>query len=330
MKWKESDFNNGLGAIRAVLIYGPDAGQVDELSSRAVSRLQIEKDNLFALDSNDLKDRTDALFAEACSPSMFGGNKMVLIANAGDSDAKSIAELVEHPGLGAFIVITAGDLRAGGGLRAYFEGGASVAALPCYTDDARTLAMLIQKDLFAAGIQRIDPDAMNYMTTHLGADRGITRSFLKKIAIFCDAPKVVSLEDAEKCLPDTGAADTDDFMYSLTAGHISQTMKALDRLFFDNAEPNMLVRMLDTHFKKLLDAVVLGQMPARLFWKVADKFNSAVRIWTEPEIVGVLTRLNELERQFRTTGMPGETLLRDFALKLSVRAAKLAMQKKNH
>ncbi|MCL2748568.1 MAG: DNA polymerase III subunit delta [Alphaproteobacteria bacterium] len=329
MKWKEADFNNGLSQVRAVLIYGPDAGQIDELCDRAAEKLQIEKDNLFAVDSNDLKEKQDALFAEACSASMFGGNKMVLVANAGDSDAKLISELIEHPGLGAFVVIAAGDLRAGGGLRAYFESGDKVAALPCYTDDARTLATLIQKDLFAAGIQQIAPDAMNYMTAHLGADRGITRSFLRKIAIYVDDKKTVGLEDVEKCLPDTGAADTDDFMFSLTAGHIAQTCKALDRLFFDNAEPNMLVRMLDSHFKKLLDAVVAGQMP-RLFWKVADKFNIAVRIWDEEEIVSVLVRLNELERQLRTTGMPGEILLRDFALKLSVRAAKLAIKKRGN
>lgn len=330
MKWKESDFSNGLNAVRAVLIYGPDAGQVDEFCDRAAEKLQIEKDNLFAVDSNELKEKQDALFAEACSPSMFGGGKMVLIANAGDSDAKLIAELIEHPGLGAFVVIAANDLRAGGSLRSYFENGAAVAALPCYTDDARTLATLIQKDLFAAGIGRIDPDAMNYMTAHLGADRGITRSFLRKIAIYVDDKKIVGLEDVERCLPDTGAADTDDFLFSLTAGHIQQTCKALDRLFFDNAEPNMLVRMLDGHFKRLLDAVVLGQMPPRLFWKVADKFNIAVRIWTEEEIVAVLVRLNELEGQLRKTGMPGEILLRDFALKLSVRAAKLAIRFKNH
>jgi DNA polymerase III delta subunit len=146
---------------------------------------------------------------------------------------------------------------------------------------------------------------------------------LKKIAIYVDDKKTVSLEDVEKCLPDTGAANIDDFLHSLTAGHIAQTIKALDRLFFNNAEPNMIVRVLNAHFKKLLDAVVTGRMP-RLFWKIEKDFNIAVRIWPESEIVGVLVRLNELERQLRTTGMPNEILLRDFALKLSVRAAKLS------
>jgi DNA polymerase-3 subunit delta len=163
------------------------------------------------------------------------------------------------------------------------------------------------------------------MTSHLGGDRGITRSFLRKIALYVDDKKTVDLDDVEKCLPDTGAADVNEFMFSLTAGHIHQTMTALDRLFYDNAEPNMLVRMLGSHFKKLLTAVVEGQMP-RLFWKVADKFNQAVKIWSADEITAVLARLNELERDFRKTGMPAEILLRDFALKLSVRGAKLAVR----
>ena len=49
MKWKETDFNGGIDKIRAVLIYGPDAGQVDELCDRATEKLEIEKDNLFVL-----------------------------------------------------------------------------------------------------------------------------------------------------------------------------------------------------------------------------------------------------------------------------------------
>ena len=329
MKWKDADFKNGIDKIRAVLIFGPDAGQVDEYCDLAIEKLEIEKDNLFALDSDDLSDKQDALFAESCSPSMFGGRKMVIISNAGDSSAKQIAELVSHPGLCATIIVTGGDLRAGGGLRSLFEGADDMAALGCYTDDARTLATLIRNELSAsAGIVQITPDAMEYMTSHLGGDRGITRVFLAKIALYVDDKRIVELSDVEKCLPDTGAADMDDFLYSLTAGHIQQTMTALDRLLYDNKEPNMLIRMLDSHFKKLQIAVVEGQLP-RLFWKVEDKFKQAMKIWPESEITGVLVRLNELERQLRTKGMPAEILLRDFALKLSVRAARFAIKRRN-
>lgn len=328
MKWKESDFKNGIKTTKAVLIYGPDAGQVDELCDRAVEILQIDRDNLFSVDADEFRDKQDAIFAEGCSPSMFGGQKMIIISNAGDAMAKTISDLVFHPGLCATVIVCGGELRAGGGLRAMFENSPDVAALACYTDDARTLAGLIRETLSAsAGIDQITPDAMEYMTTHLGGDRGITRGFLSKIALYVGDKKIVELDDVEKCLPDTSASDIDDYLYSLTAGYVPQTMIALDRLMYDNVEPNMLIRMLDSHFKKLLTAVVDGQLP-RLFWKVSDKFNRAVKIWTEPEIDSVLIRLNELERQLRTTGMPADILLRDFSLKLALKTAKMAARRR--
>lgn len=329
MKWKEADFKSGIESVRAVLVYGPDAGQVDEYCDKAIEKLGIEKDNLFALDSNELAEKQEALFAESCTPSMFGGRKMVIISNAGDGDAKMISELVSHPGLSATVIVCGGELRAGGGLRTLFEGGTDIAALPCYNDDARTLENLIRQELSAeSGIKQITPDAMAYMTTHMGGDRGITRGFLNKIALYVSDKHIVELEDVEKCLPDTGAADTDDYLFSLTAGHIAQTVTALDRLLYAGTEPNMLIRMLDMHFKRLLSAVVDGQLP-RLFWKVEDKFRTAMRIWSEADITAVLVRLNELEKQLRTTGMPGEILLRDFSLKLAMRAAKMAIRKRN-
>lgn len=328
MKWRESDFKNGIKTVKSVLIYGQDAGQVDEYCDKATELLQIDRDNLFSLDADEFRDKQDAIFAEACSPSMFGGQKLIIIANAMDSMAKAISDLVLHPGLCAIVIVCAGELRAGGGLRSLFESDGNLAALPCYTDDARTLEGIIRETLSAAaGIDQITPDAMEYMTTHLGGDRGITRGFLTKIALYVGDKKVVELDDVEKCLPDTSASDIDDYLYSLTAGYVPQTMTALDRLMYDNVEPNMLIRMLDAHFKKLLTAVVDGQLP-RLFWKVSDKFNRAVKIWTEPEIDAVLTRLNELERQFRITGMPPEILLRDFSLKLALRTTKMATRRR--
>ena len=327
MKWKESDFNSGISNINAVLIYGPDAGLVDELCDKAIEKLAIDKDNLLAIDADDLRDKQDAVFAESCSPSMFGGRKAIIISRAGDSDTKIISELVTSSSLCATVIVTAGDLRVGS-LRKLFEDGKDIAAVACYTDDAKTLEALIHKELSAAsGIRQVTPDAMSYMLSHMGGDRGITRSFLQKIAIYVSDKHVVDLEDVEKCLPDTSASSADDYMYSLTAGHINQTMIALDRLLYAGADANMLIRMLYNHFTRLLTAVVDGQLP-KLFWKVADKFNMAVKIWPESEIVNVLSKLNDLEKMCRTTGMQPEILIRDFSLKLSVRAAKLALKRR--
>ena len=327
MKWKESDFNPGITNINAVLIYGQDAGLVDELCDKAIEKLEIEKDNLLVLDADELREKQDAVFAESFSPSMFGGRKAVVISGAGDSDTKIIADLVTSSSLCATVIVTAGDLRVGS-LRKLFEDGKNIAAIACYTDDAKSLEALIHKELSAqVGIRQVTPDAMSYMLSHMGGDRGITRSFLQKIAIYVSDKHVVDLEDVEKCLPDTSATSADDYMYSLTAGHMNSTMMALDRLIYSGADANMLVRMLYNHFSRLLTAVVDGLVP-KLFWKVADKFNMAIKIWPEEEIVNVLSKLNDLEKLCRTSGMQPEILIRDFSLKLSARAAKLALRRR--
>ena len=42
----------------------------------------------------------------------------------------------------------------------------------------------------------------------------------------------------------------------------------------------------------------------------------------------MVEELNELEKMCRTTGMQPEILIRDFSLKLSVRATKLALKRR--
>ena len=244
MKWKESDFNRGILNINAVLIYGPDAGLVDEYCDKAIEKLEVEKDNLFVVDADELHDKQDAVFAESCSPSMFGGNKAIIISGAGDGDVKLISELVTSASLCATVIVTAGDLRVGA-LRKLFEDGQNIATLPCYNDDAKALEALIHKELSAqSGIRQVTPDAMSYMVAHMGGDRGITRSFLQKIAIYVSDKHIVELEDVEKCLPDTAATSADDYMYSLTSGHMDQAMIALDRLMYSGADANMLIYIL--------------------------------------------------------------------------------------
>lgn len=327
MKWKEADFNSGILNINAVLIYGPDAGLVDELCDRAIEKLEIDKDNLFVLDADELRDKQDALFAESCSPSMFGGRKAVIISGAGDGDTKIISGLVLSSSLCATVIVTAGDLRVGS-LRKLFEDKENIASVACYNDNSRALEALIHKELSAAaGIQQVTPDAMSYMLSHMGGDRGITRGFLQKIAIYVSDKHIVELEDVEKCLPDTSATSADEYMYSLTAGHIDQTMIALDRLLYGGAEPSMLIRMLYNHFTKLLIAVVDGQLP-NLFRNVEDKFKQAMKIWPEDEIVNILSRLNDLEKTTRSKGMQPEVLIRDFSLKLALRAYKLFLKRR--
>lgn len=329
MKLYSNTFDSNFSKIKSLLVYGADAGQVDEYSKRCAKNLSIERDNIFTISAKDFKEKSDFIFAEACSPSMFGGDKLIVINDAGDSDTKQILELINNPSRISFVVVLGGELKSTGSMRKSFEDDASLGCLACYLDDVKTLPMLIQNDLFASGITRIMPDAMNYMVQNFGSDRGITRSFLQKIAIYCGDKKVVELDDAVKCLPDTGAANLDEFLYAMTSGEIANSMRAMDRLFFDGYEPIAMCRMMAMHFDRLFDAVVNGKMPRIFNPSLSNKFSSAIKFWTVNDITEMLSMINTLEDNMKTTGMPAEIMMRDCALKISARGYKLSSRTRN-
>ncbi len=328
MNWKESDFKANVTKIKAILVYGQDAGRVSEYVSNAIKIWGVEKDSLLTVSAKDFTDRQDAIYADACSMSMFGGEKAVVITDAGDSDAKNIADLLGQSSLSARVIVTGGELKKGGGLRNLFETDNTIAAIACYRDNSNDLMGFIRKELFDnLKIAEVKPDAMAYMVANMGMDRGISRGFLQKIALYVDDTKIVTLADAECCLPDTGFSDIDEFMVSLAAGNYRACMIALDRLFYGDAAVAMLIRRLMFYFNNILSAVRDRKMPRFFNDRKRAEFNNIIRIWPESEIIAVLNRLNELEKQTRT-GLNEEILFRDFALKLSLRAAKLGQSKR--
>ena len=324
MKIKETDFSgllkNNFCGTPAILIYGPDQGKIRDFVDKIVTKLDIQSDNLLDADGMDFKDKFDMLFSDACSASMFGGDKLIVIRNPDGRDSSLVSKICEcssYP-----VVITCEELDSKSGLRKTFEEHERFACLPIYADDEQSLGALIRGELNKFGIEKIDNDAMSYMFQHLGKDRAIARSFLQKIALYVYDKKSISLDDVEKCLPDTGAANMDDFKYNLTAGYLTQTLRAMDRLFAENINTTMLTRVLNNHFKDLLGCVSGGQLP-RVFWKYNSMFDTARRIWSEQELVAILKRLNKLELDLRSPA-DDEIMFRDFALKLATRAYKLS------
>jgi DNA polymerase-3 subunit delta len=329
MKIKEAEFSNliktKLANVPALLIYGPDDGKNREFAAAIAKALDVPADNIVAADGAAFRDKFDAIYADACSASMFGGNKLVIVDHLDGRDLallKSLCESALAP-----VVVLDDELDAKSTLRSYFEESEKCAALPLYADGDQAIGAIIRKTLADYGITNIEGDALAYMLQHLGKDRAVAKSFLEKIALYVGAAgATVTLDDVEKCLPDSGAASMDEFKHNLSAGNIMQALRAMDRLFSENVNAAQMVRALGNHFKDLLSCVVGGQMP-RVFYKYERLFDAARKIWDGAEISSVLIKINRLESDTRGN-MDPELAFRDFSLKLATRAYKLASVKK--
>ncbi len=88
---------------------------------------------------------------------------------------------VESP---ALVVLEGGALPSRSKLRTLLEAADDGAAIGCYPEEGRALEATIRATLQEAGVG-IDPDALSWLSRHLGADLASTRAELGKAGAVC-------------------------------------------------------------------------------------------------------------------------------------------------
>jgi len=228
------------------------------------------------------------------------------------------------------VVIEAAELSTRSRLRKLFESHPRAVALPCYADDARTLAAVIRDTLGAHGVSA-DADATAYLCDNLGADRMITRGELEKLALYVGDGATATLADALACVGDSAAMTLEDVAFAAGGGRPDDLARALSRAFQEGAGAVAVLRMTARHFQRLHQArnlLAAGATPAtaiaalrpKVFFKREDAFRAQLRTWSETSLAGALESLTQAEVDCKTTGFPAEAVCGQALMALGARA----------
>lgn len=317
--------------VRAVLLYGPDAGLVHERAERICRSVVQNLGDPFRvaeLSIAALREEPARLTDEAAQLALTGGRRVVRIREAGDSVAGPIAAFLDQPVGDALVVIEAGDLTARSKLLASFEKADDAAAIPCYADADEALADVIHAHLRTAGLE-VTEEALDYLSEHLGSDRLVTRRELEKLALYVgpDGDKV-RLEDVEACVGDSAARSIDDAVLAAADGDAATVEQALSHAFGEGESAVAAVRAAQRYFQRLhlaagqvaegesAEHVVDGLRP-KLFWKVRPRFLAQLGYWSPSLAVQALERLTAAEISCKSTAMPSEAIARHVLLELA-------------
>src|SRR5579864_1275498 len=164
--------------IRAILLYGPDAGLVRERAetlARGVcpdlhDPFRVAEPTAAALAADPAR-----LADEAAQISLMGGRRVVRVREAGDALASLFARFLSDPPGDAVVVVEAGDLPGRSALRRAFDDAPAGASIGCYPDTPRDLAAVIRETCAERRIA-VSRDATDFLVGHLGGDRLLTRS----------------------------------------------------------------------------------------------------------------------------------------------------------
>lgn len=319
--------------IRAVLVYGPDAGLVRERMNMLAKSVVDDLADPFRvsdLSDGDLRQDPARLADEAAAIAMLGGRRIVRMRGAGDSVSKIFDGFLADPAGDALIIVEGGDLGPRSSLRKLFEEAANAAALPCYADDAGALEGVIRQRLGNDGLSP-EPAALDYLMANLGSDRGVTSNELEKLALYMGPSKpgekrTVTLADARACIGDNSGSSLDEVVDAAAGGDLPALDLALTRARSADTHPIALINALTRHLQQLhlvlaeiesgtpADTAIRSIRPPVHFSRSA-LLRRQISLWNRKRLDKALSLLLEAEIQCKTTGLPedsicGQTLMR--------------------
>jgi DNA polymerase-3 subunit delta len=305
--------------LSAVLVFGPDQGLVRERAELLMKSVVSDIGDPFRvadLDEQVLGNDGARLFDEAAAISMLGGRRVVRVRGAGNGLAKLFESFLEEHAGDALVVVEAGDLSKGVGLRRLFEEDDKAYAVACYADNERNLADVVRDGLKEFGLT-IAHDALEDAVSRLGSDRGITRREIEKLALYAQGQKQVSLADVEAVMGDEAEARIDEVCDAAGTGDLPKLDLALGRLWIADTSPVAIIRLALSHFQRVAllktfitrgesaDAAIRRLRPPVHFMRVAAMKQQAQR-WDENRLGDALDLLLEAEALAKTTAVPAE------------------------
>lgn len=323
MKYKEPDFKKFVttpnDSIKAILIYGGDRGSVLEHYKVVSEALVSNTEDPFLvsnLENDNIKDEPSILIDEAKAISFMGDRKLIRIKDAADNISDTVADTVRDMDTkSAFLLLTSDNLKPSSKLRKFFENSKEAAVLPCYLDDGRGIANIIN-DICRNENVRITPDALNYLVDNLGEDRNITRMEIEKLILFTIEEKLIDLEAVKKVISNSSALSFNDLTYSIAEGNISKALLTYDRLILEGNYPIILLRSILNHFKILyfsklqiesnkanIDSVIKSMKPP-VFFKNVPSMKKQLLKWNSSRLLKAIEYINDIDIQCKTTGSP--------------------------
>jgi DNA polymerase-3 subunit delta len=295
------------GKYGIAFIYGPDSGLVRERADAIVAKSVDDPNDPFSfikLEGDTLADTPSRLVEEAHTIPLFGGRRAVMVS----AGSRSIVHAVEMlaaapPAKDCMVVITAGDLAKSSPLRALAEKQKAIAALPCYADNERDIARLIDDEMRQAGL-RITPEAREMLTSLVGSDRLGSRSEIRKLALYAHGQKEVDIEDVLAVVADASALGLDAVIDSAFAGRAAEVETQLGKAHSAGTRSDVIAlsalrQVFALHRARLAiesgestDMAIGGFRPP-LHFKRKSLVEAALRAWTATKLERAMTQFSD-------------------------------------
>lgn len=244
-----------------LLVYGSDTGLVADRAKQLAERFVEDPNDPFALvrvDGDTLASDPGRLADEASTVGLFGGKRAIWVKPGSRNYAPAVAAVLAADLADARIVVEAGDLAKANPLRTLCEGSPKALAIPCYPDDARSLAELIERVLKERGLT-IERDARDVLVASLGGDRGASLSEIEKLALYAQGKGIVTLDDVEAIVSDVAGSVLNAVVDAAFSGRPADVERTWRRFRHEGLDAGVMLGSALRHATTLLATRLEGE-----------------------------------------------------------------------
>jgi len=323
-----------------VLLYGPDKGLVSERARRFAEASKLPLDHPFAvirMEADEIEADPAKLADEARTISMFGGQRLIWIKNAAGQKklAEAIKLLATEPPQETFVLVEAGDLKKGAGLRSAVENASAGMALPCYSDDSRGIDGVID-DVLAEWKMQITLDGRQLLRASLGGDRLATRGELEKLCLYARGKERIDIDDVREAVGDVAGLSTDEVIDAVLAGDLARLEVSFDRVVKSGTAPFLVLNTAMRQFQQVQTlrhiadterksaSVVVAAARPPIFFNRKKLIENAVSRWSGESLARVMERLQRAVLESRQNAGLAIPIIRQCLLAIGVESLRNA------
>lgn len=315
-----SEFIQAPGQVLGTLVYGPDDGLVLR-HCRSIIKVILGENydpmNLIELSDSSLKDDPAKLADECGAMGLLGGNRLIWLRGLSEKYAELVEPCLPLLGPECYLLVSQGECGPRHKFRQIFEQHKKLAAVACYRAEGRNLTQLIQEIMAGYG-QRLEPQALQFLSQELGNDAMITESELAKLSLYANDKATVTLQDARDTIIHNNEHQLDPLCQHFVNGQADKFDALWQDLIRDGQQPIVMLRSLARYVYKLLmlklamleegysaqQAVDAARPP--IFWNQKDAMARQLSRLSLKHMVYYMHLINQAECSFKLHSHAGD------------------------
>ena len=315
---------NKINKFDFFLFYGKNEGLQNEIID-----LHLIKDfdgEIIKYDESEFLKSKEIIISELLNKSLFESKKILLISRVTEKILNSIYEITEKDVTDLKIILKSGILEKKSKLRNFFEKESSLAVIPFYEDDYKSLSFIVN-DFITKNKIKLSRESINLLVTRASGDRENLKTELNKILNYSYSNNKIRFEHVQKLTNLSENFAVGELADSYLSKNIKNVSKILNENNYSDEECILILRTILSKSKRLLTIIekynetkdmedTLSKIKPPIFWKEKENVKTQVFKWKIKDLKRNIYKISEIEHLVKSNSKNSLNLVSDFIVNL--------------